>query len=234
MSTSSPARRHVRMVRDAAIAAVLALAWPAGPAEAVEFRVQVLAARSPGDVAGTVVSLRREGDAPAARPTTAVMDQRASAFVPKVLPVQMGARVSFHNSDRIRHQVYSFSKAKSFELPLYAGASAPPVEFDKPGVVVVGCNIHDGMIGYVVVLDTPYFGRAGDDGRVLIDAPPGRYRLQAWHSRRQGPVLERAVVLEPGRSQEMQVELGLAPAQRPGQGRLRALQDRLRRNQAKP
>lgn len=223
------------MARGAAIAAVLVLSWFAGQAGAVEIRVQVAATRSPGEVAGTVVSLHADGDAPAARASTAIMDQRASAFVPRVLPVQLGAKVSFPNNDRVRHQVYSFSEAKPFELPLYAGANASPVEFDKPGVVVVGCNIHDAMIGYVVVLDTPYFGRVGDDGQAVIDAPPGRYRLQAWHSRLKGPALQRTVILEAGRPQGLQIELELPPAQRlPGKGRLRALQDRLRGMQAKP
>ena len=223
------------MPRAAAIAALFVLCWSAAQASAVELRVQVAANTSAGDAAGSVVSLHPDVAAPAARPGTAVMDQRASAFVPRVLPVQLGARVSFPNNDRIRHQVYSFSEAKSFELPLYAGASVPPVEFDKPGVVVVGCNIHDAMIGYVVVLDTPYFARVGDDGRVVIDAPPGRYRLQAWNSRQKGAALQRTVILEAGRPQALQVALDLRPTQGPpGNGRMRALQDRLRRMQAKP
>lgn len=223
------------MARAAAIAALLVLSLPAARASAVELRVQVLATTTQGDVAGTVVSLHRDGAAPATRPGTAIMDQRGSAFVPRVLPVQAGARVSFPNNDRIRHQVYSFSEAKVFELPLYAGASLPPVEFDKPGVVVVGCNIHDAMIGYVVVLDTPYFARVGDDGRVVIDAPPGRYRLQAWNSRQKGPALHRTVLLEAGRPQGLQLALALLPAQgQPGNARMRSLQDRLRRMQAKP
>ena len=90
------------------------------------------------------------------------MDQRGSQFVPHVLPVQAGTSVTFPNSDQIRHQVYSFSASKRFELPLYAGTSASPIRFDQPGIVVLGCNIHDWMIGYVVVLDTPYFGKTGE------------------------------------------------------------------------
>ncbi len=235
MSNSPPVAPYMNMVRSAAVAALFCLCSFAGPLGAVEMRIQVAAANAPGEIAWTVVSLHPIGGTPSARASTATMDQRASAFVPRVLPVQVGAKVSFPNNDRIRHQVYSFSEAKTFELPLYAGADVPQVEFDKPGVVVVGCNIHDSMIGYVVVLDTPYFGRAGDGGQAIVDAPPGRYLLQAWHPRLKGPVLQRTVVLESGKPQALQVQLDLpAPQRSPGDGRLRALQDRLRRIQAKP
>ncbi len=112
----------------------------------------------------------------------AVMDQKGLSFVPQVLPVRVGTLVDFPNSDQVRHHVYSFSRAKSFELRLYAGTHAPPVLFDKAGVVVLGCNIHDWMLGYIVVLDTPYFGKTGAHGRAsLSHVPPGSYVLHLWH-----------------------------------------------------
>jgi plastocyanin len=110
------------------------------------------------------------------------VDQVDKQFVPYVKPVYVGSRVRFPNSDNIRHQVYSFSSAKKFELPLYAGATAAPVVFDKPGVVVLGCNIHDWMIGYIYVADTPFFAKTEGAGTVtLSDLPPGEYTVRVWH-----------------------------------------------------
>ncbi len=104
-----------------------------------------------------------------ARPPTDAVDQVDKQFVPYVKVVFVGAKVGFPNSDRIRHQVYSFSPAKKFELPLYGGTDAPPVVFDKPGVVVLGCNIHDWMIGYIYVSETPFFAKTGPGGTAVID-----------------------------------------------------------------
>jgi hypothetical protein len=95
--------------------------------------------------------------------------------------------VFFPNKDNIRHQVYSFSPAKQFELPLYAGTPAKPVVFDKPGIVVLGCNIHDWMIGYIYVSESPYFAKTGADGKAqLSDLPTRSYRVRVWHPRLQG------------------------------------------------
>jgi plastocyanin len=113
---------------------------------------------------------------------TVVMDQIHMQFVPNILVIQTGSAVDFPNSDRIRHQVYSFSAAKSFELSLYAGHKYPPVLFDRAGLVTVGCNIHDNMIGYIYVTDSPFFGRTDAHGRLLLqDLPAGDYTLTIWH-----------------------------------------------------
>jgi hypothetical protein len=110
------------------------------------------------------------------------MDQVDKQFVPFVKPVLIGSTVRFPNSDNIRHQVYSFSAAKKFELPLYAGTEASAVVFDKAGVVVLGCNIHDWMIGYIYVSDTPYFAKTDAGGRAMIaELPPGDYTVRVWH-----------------------------------------------------
>jgi plastocyanin len=136
-------------------------------------------------VADAVVSVTSSAPAAGARRAApAVMDQQNKEFVPHVLPVLAGTAVTFPNRDNIRHHVYSFSPAKRFELPLYIGTPAAPVVFDKPGVVVLGCNIHDWMVGYIYVLDTPYFGKTGDDGTLrLADVPPGSYEARVWHPR---------------------------------------------------
>ena len=117
-----------------------------------------------------------------AKPIRQVVDQVNKEFVPYVRVVFTGTSVSFPNKDNIRHHVYSFSPAKKFELPLYSGVSAPPVLFDKAGVVVLGCNIHDWMIGYIYVADTPFFGKTEKEGKAMLDGlPPGDYQVRVWH-----------------------------------------------------
>lgn len=128
-----------------------------------------------------VLSLHGPLDA-APQPSPGVMDQRAQQFVPNVLAVRTGTAVSFPNSDDIRHHVYSFSPAKRFELRLYKGTPSAPVVFDTPGVVVLGCNIHDWMLGYVYVTDDPWFAVSDEQGRLQLDGlPPGRYQVSLWH-----------------------------------------------------
>ena len=111
----------------------------------------------------------------------AEIDQIDKEFVPSVTAVQVGTRVHFPNRDQIRHHVYSFSDAKTFEIPLYEGTPAQPILFDKPGPVVLGCNIHDWMRGWVFVVDTPLFAVTGEDGRATLDAAPGDYSVRVWH-----------------------------------------------------
>lgn len=110
------------------------------------------------------------------------IEQVDKQFAPKMVVVTVGSQISFPNRDKVRHHVYSFSPAKTFDLKLYTGTPANPVLFDKPGVVVLGCNIHDLMISWVLVLETPYFGRTAASGQVaLADVPPGTYQLKVWH-----------------------------------------------------
>ncbi len=124
------------------------------------------------------------GTAPSIHPSTAVMDQRNKDFVPYVLPILVGTSVHFPNSDNVRHHVYSFSPAKVFELPLYKGSPAKPVLFDKAGVVVLGCNIHDWRQADVYVLETPYFAKTGEKGQAIIaDIPAGSFEVRVWHPR---------------------------------------------------
>lgn len=119
---------------------------------------------------------------PAAPALKASMDQRNQEFVPRVLAVHSGTEVSFPNSDDIRHQVYSFSPAKRFELRLYEKTPSEPVQFDKAGLVVLGCNIHDWMVGYIYVTDDPWYGVTDAQGMLKLDQlPPGRYTATLWH-----------------------------------------------------
>ena len=131
-----------------------------------------------------VVFLESRDARNAVRPSQgAEIAQVAKQFVPRVSVVTLGSSVHFPNRDTVRHHVYSFSPAKTFELKLYTGTSANPVVFDRPGIAVLGCNIHDTMTAWVVVVETPYFGMAGDTGKVsLANVPAGSYRLRVWHS----------------------------------------------------
>lgn len=134
-----------------------------------------------------VVAVPESGVRPADKPPQGVVDQIDKEFIPYVTPIRVGSLVQFPNRDHIRHHVYSFSPPKPFELPLYVGTPAKPVLFDKPGVVKLGCNIHDWMIGYIYVAETPYFAKTGPDGRALLaDLPAGRYRVRVWHPRMEG------------------------------------------------
>ena len=103
-------------------------------------------------------------------------------FVPRVSVVTVGTAVAFPNQDTVRHHVYSFSPTKNFELKLYAGVPAQPVVFDKPGIAVLGCNIHDQMAAWIVVVDTPFYALTGADGSAKVNAvTAGSYRLKVWH-----------------------------------------------------
>ena len=151
------------------------------PAAAADLKVTVL------DAAGKPVADAIAYAIPAVpttrAPRAATIDQVNRRFVPRVSAVQTGAAVEFPNSDDIRHSVYSFSPANTFTLKLYAGKPANPVIFPKPGIVVLGCNIHDTMIAYVLVVDTPWFARTDAAGQAtLAGLEPGSYQLKAWRS----------------------------------------------------
>lgn len=134
-----------------------------------------------------VIVVPEGGVRPPDKPPQVLVDQIDKEFVPYVTPVRVGSQVQFPNRDHIRHHVYSFSPAKTFELPLYVGTPANPVLLDKPGVVKLGCNIHDWMIAYIYVAESPYFAKTGADGQAtLADLPAGRYRVRVWHPRMTG------------------------------------------------
>lgn len=108
--------------------------------------------------------------------------QISKQFAPRVLVVPVGTAVTFPNRDTVRHHVYSFSTIKPFEIKLYTGTSANPVVFDKPGIAVLGCNIHDNMSAWVLVVETPYFAYGDAKGAAsLRDVPAGNYHLRVWH-----------------------------------------------------
>lgn len=148
------------------------------------FAVSIEVLRKNGEpAAGVVVTLKNDSITmePAA---TVEMGQRKRQFDPHILVVPKGATVSFPNYDDIKHHVYSFSSVKSFEKELYKGRESSPETFDTAGVVELGCNVHDWMLGYIYIADTPWFGTTDEQGKLtLADVPDGEYEVTVWHPR---------------------------------------------------
>jgi plastocyanin len=113
---------------------------------------------------------------------TSEMSQKNRTFVPFVLAVPKGTHVDFPNLDRTRHHVYSFSEAKPFELKLYIGKTEAPILFDTPGLVALGCNIHDYMQAFIYVADSPFVAVTDNNGELTFaDLPQGQYQVKIWH-----------------------------------------------------
>ena len=161
------------------ILAALALAVP-GVAQAATVTIDV---RGPdGQPLADAVVVVDVAGAPAAKPNgTYVMEQRNIAFQPHVLVVPVGATVSLPNRDTVRHHVYSFSKPKKFDLKLYGKEDQRSIVFDKPGVVALGCNIHDSMSGFIYVTTSAHADKTNAAGRVqLSDVPAGKASISIW------------------------------------------------------
>jgi plastocyanin len=188
------------------------------------------------DITGRVVGENDEGIAdavvfvqtlppsvtPGAVSQSATLDQIHKEFVPALLPIAVGTQVRFPNHDQIHHHVYSFSRTKSFELPLYKGEEAMPIVFDKPGLVKIGCNIHDWMSAIVFVAPTPYFATTDESGKfVLSNLPTGTYSVACWHKQSQNKVedtVQQVLVDGTPRAVQFSLTLGAARARPPVRG----------------
>ncbi len=163
-------------------AILLAMGVPARAAT-----VSVLLSDSHGGAAvDAVVTLSPVGTAVKTThaPDESVIDQRNQMFMPLVAVVRRGGRVVFANNDSTMHQVYSFSAIKPFEAEIEKGQRSRPVVFDKAGIAVIGCNIHDNMIAYVFVSDAPFAVTTDTKGEArIVDVAPGQYRAEIWHPR---------------------------------------------------
>lgn len=156
---------------------------------------------------------------------TVVIDQIDKQFVPRVSLIRKGQLVSFPNSDNIRHHVYSFSSPKVFELKLYAGQPESPVRFDQAGIVVLGCNIHDQMVGYIVITDSGAAVKTGPDGIAVLTLQDPVEALQLWHPLQKRDITEWATFAVPDRSlpglskpKVLQVAITLKPEPKPAKG----------------
>jgi len=156
-------------IRLASAAAMLLVLAASLPALAASRQVLVLDADG-APVPDVAVFVDQPAGASSAAPgQTATMDQVDTRFVPHILVIQKGTLVEFPNSDVVAHHVYSFSKPNNFVLPLYKGDAYKPIRFDYPGIVILGCNIHDGMLGYIVVVESEIFGVTDEAGQVTLE-----------------------------------------------------------------
>ncbi|GGC67053.1 methylamine utilization protein [Marinobacter halophilus] len=138
-----------------------------------------------GPVSGAVVYLDG-GPSPAS--VTAEIAQQDRQFHPRVLVIPVNSTVDFPNRDNTQHHVYSFSPAKTFELELYTDRPETPVIFDQPGIVELGCNIHDHMQAFVVVVDTTAAEQTNGKGQIQLSVPTdtkndGTISINIWHPR---------------------------------------------------
>ena len=137
------------------------------------------------DKAGTpvvdaVVAIPTISDTEKVPQKIAVMDQINKQFLPRVLTITQGQQVAFPNSDDIRHHVYSFSATKPFEIKLFKGSVTTPILFDKAGIVVLGCNIHDQMVGYIYVAHNEQTFISNEQGEVVL--PDSAKVIHVWHA----------------------------------------------------
>ena len=156
----------------------------AGPAVAADLTVTVKGddGMALADAVVVVKMAAGAGAAPIKFSWPLVMSQQNIAFNPYVLIVPLGSEVAFPNKDKVRHHVYSFSTVKKFELKLYGQQQERTVVFDKAGIVPLGCNIHDQMIGYIYVTDSPYAAKTNAAGEAVIKGiPAGAATMTVWH-----------------------------------------------------
>lgn len=167
-------------------------------------------------VADAIASLTPLDRKPVVTPPAdpAIITQENEEFIPYVTAIVVGTPVVFPNRDKVQHHVYSLSKPKRFDIPLYRGDSPEAVVFDQPGVVTIGCNLHDWMSAHIVVLATPHFARSGDDGIVLLSGlEAGRHRLEVWHPRVSATVM-REVGIDAGDVATQVIAVTLRPDRR--------------------
>jgi plastocyanin len=186
-----------------AISACLGWSWPLAA-------VELLFRDSQGAALADAVVLV-PGVAATAVATPAVMDQIDRQFSPHVLVVQSGQAVSFPNSDAIRHHVYSFSRTKPFEIRLYSGVPSAPVVFEQPGIVVLGCNIHDSMVGYIVVAPGQLALQSAADGRLQLPEAARGQTLQVWHPRQRSGIERLQALTLPAGAGPLPVTLDVNP-----------------------
>jgi plastocyanin len=180
--------------------------------------VPVFAAENTGTITGKVKVFRARRSADVVvyladvlgtfKPPTKhlMIDQKNLVFIPHVLPVVVGSTVDFANNDNVKHNVYSQSKTKKFNLGTYGKDTVKQVTFDKEGEVVLACNVHAEMSASIVILPNSYFAKTGNDGRFTIaNIPHGQYTLKTWHERKRP--YEQKVTVKPGNTTEINITL---------------------------
>lgn len=177
-------------------------------ASALSAEVSIVVRTTDGDpVSNAVVFLT--GGSPVQPGPTIKMVQKNQSFNPEILAISTGTIVEFPNEDPVRHHVYSFSPAKRFELKLYGGDEIQQMTFDQSGVVALGCNIHDDMLGYIYVVDSNLFGMTDQAGKITLTGVEDgiTYEGQVWHPRLRGPARRTAQNITTGQSYTFEVRL---------------------------
>lgn len=181
-------------------------------ASAATLDVQVRDAAGVPLADAAIYAVPATGPVDARNPRPVSIEQVDREFVPYVTVLQSGTPVAFPNRDPILHHVYSFSPAKPFEIKLYSGRSPTEIVFDRAGVVTLGCNIHDWMIGYIVVVPTPHFGRTDAAGLAhLRDLPAGAFELHAYHPQQRAAIPAIPVSLDARQSSRLDLAIDAAP-----------------------
>ncbi len=218
LQSSQRAPRTGVQVLATIVVIAAALVPPTTFAAVPQFRLVVSDARGvaiPDAVVMLRVSEISGKTTPTSRPrlavpaTPVVIQQLDREFVPRITVVPVGARVSLPNNDAVPHSVYSFSPAKQFEFDVYVGSSPQVLMLDKSGIITLGCNIHDWMVGYIVVVDTPFAQTSDARGTVsFANVPEGDYELRVWHSQqRAGEHVAQISVAEAARSQAVVIDI---------------------------
>jgi plastocyanin len=207
-------RVHSRVLLVLAIAVALAMSAAArAQAETLEGVVELVEESRvlPGP-GGAIVSYEPEGGAPRPSPHTIEVDTRGKRFLPRVSVVARGSSVAFPNRDPVFHNVFSVSPSNRFDLGRYREGQSRSARFDKPGLVRVYCNVHEQMVAYVMVVETPYHTIAAEDGRFRLDGlPSGRGTLTVWHE--QGTL--KRVPIEIPAAEPLRVQLEATRAREP-------------------
>lgn len=188
------------MSRQSAFAIALAILFVRGNAFAANLDVVVTDTGGKPAVSAVVSLEPVSGNAPrlGSLAGEAVIDQQHETFIPLVRVIRRGGSITFTNNDHTTHQVYSFSPIKQFEYEIDKGQHSPAVVFDKPGIAAIGCNIHDNMVAFVYVADSPWTAMTDASGHAqLHGVPAGNYHASVWHPKlipgRQPPVIDVAV-----------------------------------------
>ena len=190
-------------------AMLYAVTSPAGAA-ALTVQLSDSAGKPLADV--VVVATPADGAPVPKHMTPGTIEQKGLKFIPMVSVIQTGSQLSFPNNDRVKHHIYSFSPAKKFDQKLYSGVAATPQVFDKAGTVVLGCNIHDRMVAYVKVVDSPFFARSDANGVAKIELPAaGKYTVSAWHYHMSGAQLEQALTSKGDAAMALAFKVPLKP-----------------------
>ncbi|MEE8300586.1 MAG: carboxypeptidase regulatory-like domain-containing protein, partial [Desulfatiglandales bacterium] len=166
-------------------------------------KVKVFRARRSADVVVYLADVPGTFKPPAKHPR---LDQKNLIFIPHVLPIVVGTTADFANSDNVKHNVYSPSKTKKFNLGTYGSDIVKQVTFDKEGEAALACNVHAEMSAYIVILPNPKFTKTVNDGGFTIaNIPPGEYTLKTWHERKRA--YRKKITVEAGKTAEININL---------------------------